>query len=44
MIRLIYYILKKVQIICSSIEKEIFIHLENNDSNFKLSTEEWIKD
>ena len=37
-----YHVFRKVQIIYSIIEREIFIYLENNDRNFKL--EEWIKD
>ena len=41
MIRWIDHVLRKVQIICSSIEEEIFIYLENNYGNFELSTEEW---
>ena len=39
MIKLIYHVFRIVWIICSGIKGEIFIYLENKDSNFKLSTQ-----
>ena len=40
----IYHVFRKVYKICSNIEEETFIYLENNYINFKLSIEEWIQE